>query len=423
MPRVRISKRSVDELVCSAGKDRAFLWDCDLSGFGAVAFASGRKVYIVQYRQGGRSRRATLGRHGALTPEEARTSAKKFLGEVAGGADPLEMRRMERRVPSFGDVARDYLARHVAAKRKPRTLEGYETLLRLHILPVVGAMRVTDVRRWHVSKLHSGIASPGAANRALRLVSAIWNFAEREFDDLDLGRNPARGIALNRETGREKFLSADELERLGEALDRAATIGLPYNIDETKANAKHAPKPENRIRQIDPLGVAAIRLLLLTGARLREILNAKWTYIDAERGLLNLPDSKTGAKHIVLSRAALIILDGLPKFEDCEFIFPGRSGHVPRTDLKGPWSAVTQAAGLEGLRLHDLRHSFASIGASEGLGLPVIGKLLGHSTPAMTARYSHFSAQAARDAANQIGDSISDALNRRVGAKILASKR
>jgi integrase len=310
-----------------------------------------------------------------------RGSQPKGFGEVAGGADPLEKRRAGRRVPSFGDVARDYLARHVAAKRKPRTLEGYETLLRLHILPVVGAMRVTDVRRWHVSQLHSGIASPGAANRALRLVSAIWNFAEREFDDLELGRNPAKGIALNRETGRERFLSADELERLGEALDRAATIGLPYDIDETKPSAKHAPKRENRIRQIDPFGVGAIRLLLLTGARLREILNAKWTYIDAGRGLLNLPDSKTGAKHIVLSRAALGILDGLPRFEGCEFIFPGRSGHMPRTDLKGPWRAVTQAAGLDGLRLHDLRHSFASVGASGGLGLPVIGKLLGHSTP------------------------------------------
>jgi integrase len=302
--------------------------------------------------------------------------------------------------------ARDYISRHVAPKRKPRARETYEALLRLHIAPAIGALRLTELRRWHVSKMHQCTEQRGAANRALRLVSAVWNFAAAEYDGLDLGQNPAKGIARNKEQGRQRFLTSVELEQLGKILKLAETTGLPYQIDESKPSAKHAPKPENRIRPIDPFAIAAIKLLLLTGARRRELLHAKWKYLDSERGLLNLPDSKTGQKPVFISKSALDILESLPRFDECPFIFPGRSGERPRADLKAPWRVITQAAKLGGLRLHDLRHSFASVGASGGVGLPVIGSLLGHSTPAMTARYAHIAAQAARTAADLLGDSI-----------------
>jgi integrase len=306
---------------------------------------------------------------------------------------------------------------HVEAKRKARTLESYEILLRRHILPAIGQYSVTDIRRAHVSKMHAELAAhPGAANRALSVVSAVWNWAAIEHEDLALPANPAKSVKRNPEEGRERFLSAAELGRLGDAMAESETIGLPFTVDETKPTAKHAPKPENRRRKLDPFAIAAIRLLLLTGCRLREILGAKWSYVDFERGLLNLPTSKTGKKAVFLSAAALDVLAAVPRLDGSSFIIPGEKDR-PKADLKKPWAAVTKAAGLERLRLHDLRHSFASIGAGGGLGLPIIGKLLGHATPAMTAKYAHLDNDPMRRAVNQIGNTISAAMNRTPGAE------
>lgn len=424
MPNGRISKRSVDTLICPAGKDREFLWDDALAGFGVGAFASGRKVYVAQYRQAGRSRRVTLGEHGRLTPDQARSEAKKLLGLVEGGADPIAQRQAARAVPLFRQIADEFMRTHVEAKRKARTLDSYRTLLLRHILPAIGGLRVTDIRRAHVSKLHASLANhPGAANRALSVVSSIWNWNAAERDDLTLPPNPAKGIKRNPEEGRERFLLADEMGRLGDTLAKAETIGLSYSIDETNPKAKHAPKPENRRRKLDPFAIAAIRLLLLTGCRLREILGAKWSYVDFERGLLNLPTSKTGKKTVFLSAAALDVLATLPRLDGNDFIIPGGKIGQPKADLKNPWAAITQAAGLDGLRLHDLRHSFASIGAGGGLGLPVIGRLLGHSTPAMTAKYAHLDNDPMRRAVNQIGNTISAAMEGKPSADAFHLRR
>jgi integrase len=410
VPRGKISKKTVDALICPAGKDREFLWDGALSGFGVVAMASGLKSYIVQFRHDGRSRRFAIGPHGRLTPDQAREEAKRLLGDATLGMDPAKARQTARNVPIFRDVADAYLNKHVRMKRKPRTFEGYETLLRLHILPVLGGMKLTEIRRKNIEALHRKIGAPGAANRAVSLVSAILNFAAGVHEDLDLPTNPAKGIAGNREQGRERFLSGPELARLGAALRLAETDGIPWRVDEGKPGAKHLARPENRNRVIDLFALAAIRLLLLTGARLREILHAKWEWLDQENGFLTLPDSKTGRKVIFLNGGALAILAGLPRIEGNPYIIPGRVDGKPRADLHLPWAAIRQAAGLEGVRLHDLRHSFASTGAGAGLGLPVIGALLGHTTPNMTARYAHLAAGPVKRAANEIGAILSAAL-------------
>jgi integrase len=422
LPNGRISKRAVDALECPPGRDRIFLWDDSLAGFGVAAFASGRKIYYVQYRQGGRSRRASLGEHGRLTPDEARTEAKKLLGDAARGLDPIGERKAARAVPLFRDVASEFMARHIAAKRKPRTLESYETLLRLHILPAIGGLRMTEIRRAHISKMHARAGRPGAANRALTVVSSIWNWAASEHDELVLPLNPAKGLKRNPEKSRERFLDHAELGRLGMALERAETDGLSYLVDETKPGAKHAPKPENRVRQLDPFAVAAIRMLLFTGARLREILHAKWEYVDFERGLLNLLDSKTGRRVIVLSAPARDVLAGLPRLDGNPHIFPGTSAGKPRADLKRPWDGITRAADLQGVRIHDLRHTFAGVGAGRGLGLPIMGKLLGHATPTMTAKYAHLHNDPIRRAADQIGDAVNAALTRKPPGKVLSLK-
>jgi len=411
MPTGRISKKSVDDLVCPEGQDRVFLWDESLAGFGVVAHRRGGKAYVVQYRKAGRSRRSTIGKHGRLTPEQARSEAKKLLGEVEKGADPVATRKAERQIRLLEDVAADFLAFHAKGKLKPLTYSAYSVLVERHIKPSIGRIRISELRRADITRMHTRMAStPGTANRAVSLVSAIWNWAAAR-DEVASGANPAKGVARYPESAKERFLSSDEFRRLGEALSKAETEGLPYEVNEQGPNAKHAPKPENRKRVIDPYAAAAIRLLILTGARLREILHAQWESVDFDRGILFLRDSKTGRKPIYLGSPTLAILTGLPRIEGNPFIIAGSKADKPRADLKNPWRAITEAAGLNGLRLHDLRHSFASVGAGASLGLPIIGKLLGHTQPSTTARYAHLDADPMRRAVETISDTITTAMN------------
>jgi integrase len=246
--------------------------------------------------------------------------------------------------------------------------------------------------------------------------------------------NPASKLDRYPEAGRERYLTTDELRRLGQVLREAETTGLPWVLNENSPKAKHVPKAK-RARVIDPYAVAAIRLLMLTGARLREILDARWDYIDLQRGLMFLPDSKTGRKTIYLSDVALNVLEGIPRLKGNPHIILGDRKGAPRSDLKRPWSAIVRAAGLlepietdkpkrgtkakkgrqaspmrPSVRLHDLRHTFAAMGAGSSLGLPVIGKLLGHSQPGTTQRYAHLDADPMHKAANLIGSQIAAAL-------------
>ena len=416
MAQGRITKRAVDALICPTNKDRSFLWDDGLAGFGIAAFPSGKKVYVVQYRQNGRSRRVAIGEHGRLTPDEARSQAKTLLGAVETGLDPIEERRAARAVRTFREVADDFIRLHVDAKRKSRTGEEYNRLLRLHLNPALGARRMLDMRRPDVARLHAAMSTtPRTANHALSLVSAVWNWAARR-EEVALADNPAKGIERYPEQGRERFLSSEEFARLGAALVEGEKLGLPYDVDMSKPSVKHARKPGNRRVKLDPFAVAAIRLLILTGARLREILNARWSQVDLERGLIFLADSKTGKKPIYLSAAAQTILANLARVEKNPHVIAGAKDGAARVDLKKPWTAVCRAAGLEGVRLHDLRHSFASFGAGASLGLPIIGKLLGHSQPATTHRYAHLDADPLRRAVNTIGASISAAMEGKKGA-------
>lgn len=420
MPRGRISKRSVDALNCPAGKDREFLWDDAIAGFGVGAFPSGKKVYVAQYRQNGRSRRATIGEPGRLTPDEARSEAKKLLGVAEAGSDPIAERRKERGVRTFGAVADDFLALHVAPKRKGRTGDEYRRILQTRVLPAIGSKRIVDVQRADVARFHGKLAgTPYEANRALAVVSAVWNWAARR-DEVSAGSNPCKGIERYPEHGRERFLTSDELARLGDALRKGETIGLPYEVEGMKPNAKHAPKADKRRVKLDSFAAAAIRLLILTGARLREILDAQWQHVDIERGVIFLPDSKTGRKPVYLSAAALEVLAGLHRIEGNPFIIPGEKAGQPKADLKKPWAAVTKAAGLQGVRLHDLRHSFASIGAGASMGLPVIGKLLGHSQAATTHRYAQLDADPLRHAVETIGSTIDAAMRGENAGNVVA---
>ena len=229
---------------------------------------------------------------------------------------------------------------------------------------------------------------------------------------LSSGFNPTRGIDRYPEKGRERFLTADELGRLGDAIREAETVGLPWTVDEEKPTAKHAPNEAKRRTVIDPFAAGAIRLLILTGARLREILKLEWKHVDLERGLLLLPDSKTGAKSIILNAPALAVLVRLKRVGI--YVIAGQSagtdGEKPRADLNRPWRSIAKRAGLAGLRIHDLRHTHASFGAGAGLGLPIIGKLLGHTRASTTHRYAHLDTDPLRRASDHIGARLAAAL-------------
>jgi integrase len=276
------------------------------------------------------------------------------------------------------------------------------------VKPAVGTTKADKLTRHQVGRLHSSLANtPFQANRVLAVIGSMYAFAARA-SIVSEGTNPARGIDKFKETRRERFLTSEELERLGSAIREAESSGIAWAVDETKSNAKHVPKV-NRFTQIAPSAAAALRLLLFTGCRLREILHLRWDYVDVERGCLFLPDSKTGRKTIILNAPALAVLNGLERISP--HVIPGDDPKHPRHDLKRPWDAVTRRAGLTGVRLHDLRHTYASFGAGGGLGLPIIGRLLGHAQATTTARYAHLDNDPLRRASEAIAGQLSAALD------------
>jgi len=409
-----ITKRRVDGL--KAADREYFVWDHDLKGFGLRVQPTGEKSYVVKYRAGsGRNaptRRVTLGPVGKLTPDEARRLGKATLGSVAHGFDPAALKAAERRAATLKELAELFLSEHVEAKRKPATASHYRDILQRIVLPELGTRQSEKVTTADMARLHVRLKRrPYQANRMLAVVGSLYSFAGRRRL-VPVGFNPARGIDKYPEKGRERFLTADELGRLGDAIREAETVGLPWRIDHTKPTAKHAPKEAKRRTVIDPSAAAAIRLLILTGARLREILKLEWQHVDLERGLLLLPDSKTGPKSIILNAPALAVLAGLKRIGT--HVIAGQSagtdGEKPRADLNRPWRSIAKRAGLAGLRIHDLRHTHASYGAGAGLGLPIIGKLLGHARASTTQRYAHLDTDPLRRASDRIGAELAAAL-------------
>lgn len=411
MPRVRLSKRVVD--LARPGPKELIFWDSDLPGFGLRVRPSGTKSFVAVYRAGrGRNaplRKATLGASTKLTPDEARSLARKVIGAVAQGRDPAAERASARVGMTVAELAQAFLTEHVRVKRKPGTLAKYEHVITKHIIPRLGRELAEALTYSSVARLHLDLKdTPATANYAVAVLASMYSFAQaRSY--VPEAWNPALRIEKYVEHPRQRFLTSAELTRLGRALEEAEGHGIPWDLSDGAYRSKHLPKEANR-RTVFCSASIAVRLLLLTGCRLREILHLRWADVDLERGILFLPDSKTGPKPIVLNSAALAVLVSLPR--EAIFVVPGSDPSRPRHDLKKLWTAVTKRAGLSSVRIHDLRHTFASYGAGGGLGLPIIGKLLGHSQLATTQRYAHLHADPLRAASNQIGTLISSALAR-----------
>jgi integrase len=333
------------------------------------------------------------------------------LGSVAHGNDPAGQKSTERGVPTVAELADRFMAEHIDPKRKGSTAAFYRDILERLLKPAVGTTKADKLTRLQVGKLHSSLSgTPFQANRMLAAVGSMYAFAVRAGIVAD-GTKPSAGIEKYRESRRERFLNGEELERLGSAIEEAETSGIPWTVDTSKPTAKHLPKLANRRTKISLSAGAAVRLLLFTGCRLREILNLKWEYVDFERGLLFLPDSKSGRKTVILNAPALTVLNGLQQIGP--YVVPGDNLDSPRSDLKRPWDAITKRAGLPGVRLHDLRHTYASFGAGGGLGLPIIGRLLGHTQASTTARYAHLDNDPLRRASETIAGRIAAALDGR----------
>jgi integrase len=349
-----------------------------------------------------------LGRHGVLTPDEARAHAKTILGAVAAGQDPAKERSQANSGMPIAQLSELFISEHAKPKRKTQTAASYASVLTNYLVPKLGRRAADQVSSAEISQLHLSLRDrPYQANRLVAVIASMYGFAARH-GIVPRGVNPAHDIERFRESARERYLGIEELNRLGETLRLAETEGLPWRSDSEKPQSKHPPREENRRTVLSPEVVLAFRLLMFTGARLREILTLQWSHIDFDRGLINLPDSKTGRKTIVMSTATIDLLRDRERRD--AFVIPGLDADRSRSDLKKPWRAIQRHAGLEGVRIHDVRHTFASIGAGASLGLPIVGKLLGHSQPATTARYAHLDADPLRRASNVIGSLLQAAL-------------
>jgi integrase len=436
----KLTKRIVDAAAPAA--KYYFVWDAGdgaVKGFGLKVNPNGQRVFVAQFRIGaGRqaiARRVTIGTYGAWTVERARDAARELIRQ---GNDGIDTRAAEeatkraeaaaRRLAEQEEARKEalrldrlvdrFMNENVLVKRKKTTIDYYKIAFQKHILPKLGKKDAREISRQDVAKLHLGLSKkPTTANRCVTILGAVYNWAIGLEILPDNTRNPCMRLEKFPEQGRERYLTTDELSRLGESLRIAETEGIEWLPNPDK-KSKHAPSAEYRKTVIGPEAAAAIRLLIFTSARLREILHLEWRHVDFERGVLLLPDSKTGKKTIILNAPALSLLSSLD--QDGVYVIAGEvkidgSGRLvekPKADLKRPWSLVTQAAGLQGLRIHDLRHSFASFGAGGGLGLPIIGRLLGHSQPSTTARYAHLDSDPLRQASEAIARKISKAMVR-----------
>jgi integrase len=398
----RLIKTTVEALPIP-GTGPTIYWDTDLTGFGLRISDRGTRTYFVQSRlPDGRQVKAKIGRHGAITAEQARTRAKALLGAMAAGTDPTGERRAARRAekqrraaPTIADLCRRYMDEHAKRRKRQRSIETDQSLINKHVLPKLERRKVADIAHADVEQLHAeiSVSTPVAANRAVALLSKAMSLAVRWGWRSD---NPCRGIERNPEERRERYLTPAELGRLCDALNRRR----------------------------DKLEAAAIAFLMLTGGRRNEALTARWRDFELGAGVWTKPSSHTKQKRthrIPLSAAAGTLLVQLaqsfaPKEPPADAYVFGGPDMVNK--MRGTWEAVRDEANLPDLRLHDLRHAYASVLASGGLSLPIIGALLGHTTPTTTARYAHLLDSPLRQATERVG-SLWQALSDGTGGAVV----
>jgi integrase len=373
-----MKRKLTDALIAALPAGEQTIFDGQLAGFGVRVSDAGVKSFFTRAQVGGRRSKVTFDRFPDLSVNQARMVALQLLADQRRGLDPRRGRGRPSSGLTVAAFAERWMAEVVRVHNKPRTIADYETLLAKHILPALGHLSVVAVTRDDVVGLHTAMAhTRRQANYVLSTVRTLFNYAI----DAGLrpsGSNPVRRIRWYRERKIERFLTEAEIAKAGEGIAAAERQGW-----------------------IGPHAAAGLRLALLTGARSGEITAAQWIHFDPDRRLLRLPDSKTNEPRTIhLSDAALEILHGLPRIGP--YIVAGAKPGEPYKNLGRAWIVARKLAGLDDVRLHDLRHSYASLAAGRGVSLQMIGKLLGHKVPATTQRYAHL----ARDAAAAVNDEL-----------------
>ena len=366
-----------------AGKDMVY-WDSALKGFGVRVYPSGAKVYVVQTRGPDGTKRVTIGRHGVITTDQARRRAALVLARIKAGEalGPAQAARSQSG-PTVAEIAERYFLEYVSVHCKPRTAKAYRYLVERHILPAFGNLPVGALDRRHVSDLHYKLRkTPCAANEAIAVLSRMLNRAET-WGFGPAGGNPCRRVVKYRQRRRERFLTEEEFRRIGRTLVALETEG-----------------------QVPVHAAAALRLLMLTGCRCNEILTLRWEDVHFDAGEIRLRDSKTGPRVVALSPAGARVLGRLPRVAGNPWVVAGRRPGTRLTHLAYYWYQVREPVGLGDVRLHDLRHSFASRALALGESLPMIGKLLGHTKLQTTARYAHLARDSIRKSAARVAASI-----------------
>ena len=385
MPRLKrttISRRTVDKLSARKG---AVYWDRALTGFGVRVYASGSKVYVVQFRADGRSKRLTIGRDGIITPAQARRRAARILARVQAGRPPVPRKDRPPRGPTVGDVAQRFLSEYVDVRYRPHTVKAVHRLFRKFILPAFGKVPAESLRCEQVAALHERLRrTPRLANYVVEMLSAMFKRAQawRMVPD---DTNPCTGVLRYKRPPRDRFLTDAEFTRLGRALSE---------LEEGGEVSSHA--------------AAAIRLLMLTGCRRNEIVALRWDEANLKRKELRLRQTKSGPRTVPLSPAAVRVLSRRPRTPGNPWVIPGGNKGEYLKYIHDPWCKVRERANLEDVRLHDLRHSFASRALVLGESLPMIGKLLGHTRVETTARYAHVGDDFVKEAAVRIAASIAE---------------
>ena len=377
-----LSNRTVAALAVE--RDTVF-WDRETTGFGVRVYPTGGKVYVAQARGPDGPKRVTVGRHAVLGTEQARQRAALIIARVKAGEDPVPLPLAAKFAggPTMADLARRYLEEHVAVRCKPKTARTARSVVNRHIVPALGRVPLAAIERKHVMELHERLCDiPAMANMVVETLTHMFALA-KGWGMTPEDCNPCRSIPMNPKRKRERFLTDAEFTRLGRVLDEVSTKGG------ASAGA-----------------VSTIRLLMLTGCRRNEILTLRWTDVDLDAGEIHLAEAKTGARTVHLSPAAVRVLEALPRKPGNPWVIPGHKPGTHMTDIDGAWETVRARAGLHDVRIHDIRHSFASRALALGEGLPIIGRLLGHRRVETTARYAHLARDSIKESAERIAVSI-----------------
>lgn len=375
----KITSRSVARFKGKPGKESC-LWDTEVKGFGLRVQPSGRRSYIYKFRTpDGRRRNRKLGDEAALTAQAARRAVKVWVVNRAEGKPILNAKPIVQSI-TLRKLCDLYIEDYAKLHKKPKSVEEDTRYIERDIKPVLGAKALSDVSSKDIVKLKGSFSdTPVKANRVLALLSKMFNLAE-EWEYREAGTNPTRHIRKFKEEPRQRFLKPDEIKRLEEVMHDA-------EVNEWTSQ---------------PV-IDAIRVLQMTGARLREVLNIQWDYLDLTNGQIHLPDSKTGRKTLFLSNKAKRYIGDIKPKPNNPYVFPGQRQGSQLINIQKPWRLIRERAELSDVRLHDLRHTYASLAVAQNLSLPIVGKLLGHKSAKSTERYAHLYTDVMTAAAKKVG--------------------